>query len=119
MRISTAYQFDTFTNDIRLAQERMAKAGRQVSTGKRIEQASDDPLGASRILTMRSYKAATEQYTSNLNTAKGFVGYTQEALNSLHERVQRAYTLSVQGANSTTDQVGRNAMAAEIGDIQS
>jgi flagellar hook-associated protein 3 FlgL len=119
MRVSTAYQFETFTNDIRLAQERMDKAGRQVSTGKRLQQASDDPLGTSRVLTLRNYKAATEQYTENLNMAKGFLGYTEEALNNLHSGIQRAYTLAVQGANASTDQVGRNAMAQEITDIQS
>lgn len=119
MRISTAYQFESYTSDIRLAQERMAIAGRQVSTGKRLEKPSDDPLGTSRVLTMRSYKAATEQYTKNLQVAKGVLGYTEDALGSLHDGVKRAYALAVQGANSATDQTGRNAMAQEITEIQS
>jgi flagellar hook-associated protein 3 FlgL len=118
MRISTAYQFDMYSNDIRVAQERLAAAGRQVSTGKRIEKASDDPLGASRMLSMKSYKAATEQYSANLNVAKGVLGYTEEALSSVYDGLKRAYTLAVQGANSPTDQEGRNAMAQEIRSIQ-
>lgn len=119
MRISTAYQFESYTSDIRAAQERMSIAGRQVTTGKRLLNPSDDPLGTARILTMRSYKAATEQYSNNLNGAKGVLGYNEEALGSLHGGVQRAYALAVQGANSATDQVGRNAMAQEITEIQS
>ncbi|MBC8066311.1 MAG: flagellar hook-associated protein FlgL [Chlorobia bacterium] len=119
MRISTAYQFESYTSDIRLAQERMAIAGRQVSTGKRLEKPSDDPLGTSRMLTMRSYKAATEQYSKNLQVAKGVLGYTEDSLGSLHDGVKRAYALAVQGANSATDQTGRNAMAQEITEIQS
>jgi flagellar hook-associated protein 3 FlgL len=119
MRISTAYQFETYSSDIRASLERMNAAGRQVSTGKRLEKPSDDPLGTSRVLTMRSYRAATKQYAENLNVAKGVLGYTEESLGSLHDSVKRAYALAVQGANSSTDQSGRNAMAQEISDIQS
>lgn len=119
MRISTAYQFETYNSDIRAALERMNAAGRQVTTGKRLEKPSDDPLGTSRVLTMRSYRAATEQYSENLNVAKGVLSYSEEAMGSLHGSVQRAYALAVQGANASTDQAGRNAMAQEISDIQS
>jgi len=118
MRISTAYQFDSYTNDIRLAQERMATAGQQVSTGKRITTPSDDPLGTSRSLSMRSVMAATKQYQQNLQTAKGILGYTEDAVGSLYDSVKQAYTLAVGGANGTTDQVGRNAMAQQITTIQ-
>lgn len=118
MRISTAYQFETYSSDMRKAQERLAIAGRQVSSGKRLERPSDDPLGTARVLSMRSYRAATEQYAKNLHVAKGTLGYTEEALGSLHEGIKRAYTLAVQGANGATDQTGRNAMAQEIKEIQ-
>ncbi|MBN9503544.1 MAG: flagellar hook-associated protein 3 [Armatimonadetes bacterium 55-13] len=118
MRISTAYQFDTYTNDMRLAQERLAAAGRQVSTGKRITAPSDDPLGTSQSLTMRSYKSATEQYQKNLLTGKGYLGYTEDALANIYDSVKKAYTLAVSGANDTADQSARDAMAAEIGTIQ-
>ncbi len=118
MRISTAYQFETYSADMRRAQERLAIAGRQVSSGKRVERPSDDPLGTSRILQMRSYKSATEQYTKNLNVGKGTLGYTEEALGSAFSSISRAYTLAVQGANGATDQAGRNAMATEISTIQ-
>lgn len=118
MRISTAYQFETYSADMRRAQERLAIAGAQVSSGKRILKASDDPLGTARTLSMRSYKAATEQYSKNLNVAKGTLGYTEEALGSAYDGIKRAYTLAVSGANSATDQVGRNAMAQEITEIQ-
>jgi flagellar hook-associated protein 3 FlgL len=118
MRISTAYQFESYTSDIRSAQERMEIAGRQVSSGKRLEKPSDDPQGTSRMLTLRSYQSATEQYSKNLTTAKGVLGYSEEALGTLSAGLNRAYTLAVQGANATTDQAGRNSMAAEVADIQ-
>jgi len=119
MRISTAYQYSTYTSDIQRAQESMVNAGEQVSTGKRVTKPSDDPLGTSRSLTLRSYKAATEQYQSNLNVAKGYLGYTEDAIGSTYDLVKSAYSLAVQGANSATDQTGRAAMAQQITDLQS
>ena len=118
MRISTAYQFETYAGDIRLANDRLAKAGKQVSTGKQLLKPSDNPLGSTRTLTLRSYRVATDQYESNITSAKGILGYSEEALSSLHNGIKRAYTLAVQGANTSTDQAGRNAMAQEISDIQ-
>lgn len=118
MRISTAYQFDSYTSDIRKTQERMAIAGQQVSSGKRLTAPSDDPLGTSRSLSMRSYKAATEQYKENLQTAKGYLGYTEDAFGSLYDSIRDAYGLAVSGANGATDQTARTAMATQITTIQ-
>jgi flagellar hook-associated protein 3 FlgL len=118
MRISTAYQFEAYASDIRAAQERVNEAGRRVTTGKRLEKPSDDPLGTSKSLSLRSYRAATQQYTKNLNIAKGVLGYSEDALGNLSDSLKRAYSLAVQGANSSTDQAGRNAMAQEISTIQ-
>lgn len=118
MRISTAYQYSTYTGDIQRAQESMVLAGQQVSTGKRVTKPSDDPLGTSRSLTLRSYKAATQQYQENLQTAKGYLSYSESALSDTYDMVKQAYSLAVSGANSATDQTGRAAMAQQITTMQ-
>jgi flagellar hook-associated protein 3 FlgL len=118
MRISTGYQFETYSSDIRVAQEKLFTFEKQVSTGKRINRPSDDPYGTSSSLTMRSLKSGIEQYQSNLETAKGNLGYTEGALDEMHKVMSRAYQLSVSGANSSTEQTARNAMAAEITSLQ-
>jgi flagellar hook-associated protein 3 FlgL len=118
MRISTGYQFDSYANDIRVTQERMFRFEQQVSSGKQLNRPSDDPVGAARSLTMRSLRTGIQQYQSNLETAKGTLGYTENALTDANNLMQRAYQLAIAGASSSTDQVARNAMASEIGTIQ-
>src|SRR5512135_1852235 len=119
MRISTNYQYDTFQYDIHVAQERLSTASSQLSSGKRINSASDDPVGVSRTVSMRSLRAGMEQYGKNLNAAKGALGFTDTTMQEISTLLQRAYQLGVSGASSSTDQSGRNAMAAEIATMQS
>jgi flagellar hook-associated protein 3 FlgL len=118
MRVSTPYQFDSYSQGIQSAHSRLLRVQNQVTTGKRIEKFSDDPLGASMTVSMRSLKAASGQYQSNLKLAKGAVGFTEDALSNIHELARKAYELSVQGANDTTTQTSRNAMASEVRDLK-
>lgn len=119
MRISTNYQFGAYQSDISATQQRLFEASEQVSSGKRINRPSDDPFGTVRSVSMRSIKASITQYQSNLNTAKGALGYAESSLSEVNTLAGRAYQLAVSGANGATDQKGRDAMAAEIGQLQS
>jgi flagellar hook-associated protein 3 FlgL len=118
MRIATNYQYDTFQFDIANATERLSKVSRELSTGKKITQPSDDPFGVGQTINMRSLQAGMEQYSTNLKMAKGTLGYTDSTASDMSDLMKRAYSLAVSGASSTTDQTGRNAMASEIASIQ-
>lgn len=118
-RISTAYQFDTYASDIRRASESYFDAQRRVSSGKRIERMSDDPLGASLSLNMKTLKKGIEGYASNLKLAKGVLGTSEQALSEVSDMLKRANTLALSGANAATDQNARTAMIQEIDAIQS
>lgn len=97
----------------------MFLASKRLSSGKRINAPSDDAFGTVRSMSMRSIKSAIDQYATNLNTAKGSLGFTESTLGEMTTNVRRAYELAVSGANGATDQIGREAMAAEITQIQS
>ncbi|MBI1755748.1 MAG: flagellar hook-associated protein FlgL [Fimbriimonas ginsengisoli] len=119
MRISTSQQFDTFSANIAVAAQQMFEAQQRVSTGRRLNQLSDDPVGASSALTMRSLRTGLSQYSSNLHAAKGMLGYSDTAMGETTNLLNRAYQLALAGANSATDQAGRAGMASEIAGIQS
>lgn len=119
MRISTRYQYDTFQYDIDQAQERLTNISLQLSSGKRINQPSDDPIGVNQSISMRGLQSAMGQYQKNLNSAKGTLGYTDNTASEMTDLVNQAYQLAVAGASSTTDQKGRDAMASQITALQS
>lgn len=119
MRISTSYQYDSYQQEIDAAQNAMYVAGQQVATGKRINAPSDDPFGIQTVLTAGSFRNGIAQYTANLNTAKGYLNFTEQALTDTGSLMDRANQLALSGANGATTQDGRNAMVTEISDMQS
>lgn len=118
MRISTPYQYGTYAGDIAKAQERYVEIQRQIASGKKLNTLSDDPLGLSTSLSMMGLRDGLEQYKRNLNMAKGQLGLAETSLSEVNTLMRRAYELAVSGANGATDQNGRNAMVAELTEIQ-
>lgn len=118
MRISTAYQYDTYSRDIARTQESYLAAQRQVATGKRINQPSDDPFGTGMILNLGNMREASAQYMKNLQNGKTFMNFTESALEEVTTGLRRAYQLAVAGANGATDQTAREGMVQEIQQIQ-
>lgn len=118
MRTSTNYQFDRFSAYIQAANERVAVQQERIATGKRIMRPADDPVGASLALNLRKLRSGVERYNANLAAAKDYLGNSEAALGEAHTLIQKAYELAVRGANSSVDQAGRNASAAEVREIQ-
>src|SRR5690349_2087179 len=119
MRISTDYQYNSFRYNIQSADQRLATVSDQLSSGRRINQPSDDPVGIGHAISIKSLQTSIQQYTSNLNLAKGSLGITDNAVSSMSDLMNQAYQLAVEGASSTTDQTARNAMVAQVTALQS
>lgn len=117
-RISTAYQYSTYQREIREAERRYFDAHRQVTTGKRINSASDDPSGANFILGARGLRSAAEQFTANLGVAKQYLAFTASALDDGHTLLREAYTIAVRANQTTVDQETRNGLALQVEEMQ-
>lgn len=117
MRVSTS---QIYSNQQRLANLRLhdyVQAQRQVASGKRIEQLSDDPAGSIRLLNSKSVHRAIEQYDANLSTAKDYFGTSESTYSEVTTLLNRAYNLALQGANESHDDQTRRAMAGEVASI--
>lgn len=117
MRVSTPYQYGKYKSDIARAQSTYLERQSQVSTGKRFTKASEDPYGSASVLSLSAAKRATEQYAKNLRTAKTALSFSDASLDEIGKLFKRANELAVGGANSALTQDGRNAMAAEVGQL--
>lgn len=118
MRISTPYQYGTYSSDVARAQERYVSLQRQVSTGKRINVLSDDPLGMASVISLRHLQEGLGQYQKNLTAAKGQLGLAEASLGEAQTLMRRSYELAVSGANGATDPQARSAMVSELNEIQ-
>jgi flagellar hook-associated protein 3 FlgL len=94
--------------------QRMADSQQKISTGKQINQPSDDPLGTQRALGLRTSLEGTQQYSRNVDAASGWLGTTDDALAQVSDIVQRARELTIQGASDSNGPDARNSIALEI-----
>ena len=118
MRVTSGYQFDVYTRNIRDAQASYFLAQERVLTGKRFNRVSEDPVAALNSLNAKSLRARIEQLDKNLMVAKEYTGTTETVLGEANTALQRAYALAIQGSSDATTQESRAAMANEIAAIQ-
>ncbi len=88
-----------------------------LSTGRRINAPSDDPVGATRAMGLRTSIANANQFLENIREATTFAGDSETALRAIIDSFHRARELTVRGATGTLDQQQRDAIALEINQI--
>jgi flagellar hook-associated protein 3 FlgL len=86
----------------------------QLSTGKRINQPSDDPVGAARALDLSHLTADVTQYQRNITTANARLGLEDQTLSNVSGVLGRVRTLLLQAANSSQTDETRGDIAAEM-----
>jgi flagellar hook-associated protein 3 FlgL len=97
----------------RLAQD-IAQTQIRVSTGKRIQRASDDPVAAIRITTLRTAQANDSAWKSNVDLGITLTAQADSVLKSAADLLVRARELTVAGASQTLAPPDRNAIATEL-----
>jgi flagellar hook-associated protein 3 FlgL len=114
MRITAGMSQRHVLADLRRVQERLADAQSRVSSGKRIEKPSDDPLGAERAVRLRDELETTSAYSTAVDESKSWLDATDSALSSINDLVQRARELTVQAANGATTPAARQSIKLEL-----
>ncbi|MFN8508117.1 MAG: flagellar hook-associated protein FlgL [Dehalococcoidia bacterium] len=89
----------------------------QLSTGKRITRASDDPAGSAISLGHRQDIAFETQMRRNLSSGSAFLNATDSALASAGDVLQRVRELTVEASNDTMGSTERTAVAAEVNQL--
>jgi flagellar hook-associated protein 3 FlgL len=107
-------QSQQFLADAASAQQRIALANRQLSSGLKIQAASDGPDVVSELLQLRANLLKNSQLTDNLGLAKTDADVADTSLSSATQLMDTALSLAAQGATATTDGSGRQAIAGQV-----
>lgn len=113
MRVTKSILYDTFINDILRRQESLLRTSRKLATGKEINDPSDDPVKADRILSSKSMLTSLEQYTRNAESSFSYLGMAEDALSSAKNVISRLQELTVTMATGTVDAGARTNAAVE------
>jgi flagellar hook-associated protein 3 FlgL len=94
--------------------EDLSEFQEQLSTGKRINQPSDDPVGSNKALFYRHRVARNEQYQRNAEDGISYLSYTDNTLDGVNNVLESAYSKAVQGDNDAMTAVDRQVIANEV-----
>ena len=90
----------------------------EVSSQKRIQKPSDDPVGMVASMRLRSDVDRNAQISRNIDDATAWLGTADNSLNSVVQQINKARDLAIQAQNGTLTQTERDSIANQIDDIR-
>jgi flagellar hook-associated protein 3 FlgL len=114
MRVTFQSQFRDTSAGIESASQRIIDAQRQVTTGKKLNKPSDDPIAASNSIAERNSIAASEQYLRTADGVGSRLSVVDTVLDDILEKLTRAQAVAMAGRGSPTTQVQKDAAAEEL-----
>jgi flagellar hook-associated protein 3 FlgL len=114
MRIATSTIYAQQTSAITDQESLYQLIGNQLSTGKQLQDPSDDPARIAQDLTLHSAIDATNQQSTNVQSAVSELTTTDSALSSLTSVMQSARQLAIQGSTDNLTDQQRTAIGNQI-----
>lgn len=118
MRITTNQLYDQNIRAIMDNQAGLAETQQALSTGKKINKPSDDPVGAAKVLRMTEELDALTQFQRNNDLLTGSLSQQETILRNITDTVNRARVLTLQAGDGLLSDSDKKALAAEIGQIK-
>ncbi|TAM59296.1 MAG: flagellar hook-associated protein 3 [Rhodanobacter sp.] len=118
MRLSTSWMYQQSVSTMLNQQSALAITQNQVSTGKRINVASDDPAGAGQVLSLNHILAANDQYSGNIDSATNRLSNEQTVLSSAGNLLDSVRSMAIQGINGSLSGSDRAGMATQLGQLR-
>jgi flagellar hook-associated protein 3 FlgL len=86
----------------------------QMSTGRKINKPSDDPVGISFSMRYRSEISANEQYQKNISSATSWLDNTDTLLGQIGDVMGKVRDLTVQAATGSNPQSALDSIGKEV-----
>lgn len=87
MRISSLYNSNAMLAQLGVNGTRISKLMEQMSTQKRINVPSDDPVSASRLVQLNREQSAIKQYQSNISSLSGALSIQESNITALSNQM--------------------------------
>lgn len=118
MRVSTIMMYQQNMRGITDSQSAWLKYGEQMSTDKRVNRASDDPVAASQAVVLSQAQAQNSQYATARTFATQRVSIEESTLSQVTTAIQSAQEKIVYAGNGTLSDDDRNSLATDLQGIR-
>lgn len=117
MRITNSMMSNRLLTNVNRNMTSLDKYYNQMSTGKKIQMPSEDPITASRALKFRTIVSDTEQYTKNVKQATSWMEITESAFGNINSVLTTMREKCVYGATDGLEESDREKIITEINDL--
>lgn len=117
MRVAHKTIYETARYELGNTLEELNAANVIVSTGKRINNISDDPVGVTQLLDVQSNMDNLNQIERNISVGKTWLNSSEASLSSVSDILSEAMTLSEQMANGTYNASQREMASGRVDGI--
>ena len=114
MRVSTGMIQQSTLNQLQTVWSRVQELQTRISTGKRIQRPSDDPIATGHILRTRSNIRATNQYLRNIDESAAYANAAESVVTRLVDLVQTVQTIAVKIADDSYGPVSLAGLGTEL-----
>ena len=118
MRVSTLMMYQQNMGGITNSQSEWLKYGEQMSTGKRVNRASDDPVAASQAVVLSQAQAQNAQFATARTFATQRVSTEESTLKQVTTAIQSAQEKIVYAGNGTLSDDDRASLATDLQGIR-
>jgi flagellar hook-associated protein 3 FlgL len=114
MRVTTRYSFDVAIDTLQRRQQELADGQQRLTSGKRVERASDDPTAAARAERALAAMSRTEAELRAIEAGRNVMTLAERALGDAGELLQQARELVVAAGNASYSDQERRALAIQL-----
>jgi len=114
LRISTGSAFQQGIDAISDQQQNLSDIQTQLSTGKRVNTAADDPIAAAQLLTLQQQQNSINQFQQNANNAQSALQYQETIFNNITQGIQYINAQLIQANMGTLSPQDRMSIATSL-----
>jgi len=103
---------------IEQAQQNQQTAIQQMSTGRSVNNLSDNPAAAAGLVGNNALSSENDQFLTNVSDVQGKLQTADSALSNATQLLTTAITVGTQGANGTLSDSDRQALAQQVQGLQ-
>ena len=119
MRITQRTIADNNLRGMNASLAAIAKLNEQITSGKSLSRASDNPVGTATAMRTRGELTANDQYSANISQASTVLSAADSALGTMGEMLRRVRDLTVQAANTgAQNPQSMQALSAEVAGLE-
>ena len=113
-RVTTLMTAHNTLADVNQAYNRLIQTQSEMSSGKKIQQPSDDPYGMSLVMSEQGQLGMLTAYSNNVTDGQSYTEASQGAMTNIANIVQRVRELVVGAANGSNTASDLSGTAAEV-----